>query len=85
MRTDYHPFSSSNETRLLTAKQAAKYLGIRPKTFWEWVNKGVIAQVRIPNAKPKYDIHDLDSLIEENKKYVESVHAREEVIAEIGR
>lgn len=67
--------------RLLTANQAAAHLGITPKTLWEWVNRGIIPQVKFPGAKPKYDIQDLDRIIEEHKCIspaaevsIESVH-----------
>lgn len=53
--------------RLLTAAEAAVRLGITPKTLWEWVNRGIIPQVKLPGAKPKYDIHDIDRIIEAHK------------------
>lgn len=61
-------------TRLVTAKVAASYLGIRPKTLWEWVNRGVLPQVSIPGSKPKYDLRDLEKLIEKHKHFSGSDH-----------
>lgn len=75
--------ASSNQTRLLTAKQAAQYLGIRPKTFWEWTNKGVIPAVKIPGANPRYDLRDLEALIERYKSYPAAQGAEEEILARI--
>lgn len=58
----------SNMRRLLSGKEAAEYLGITYKRLWELVQSGVIHQVKlVKNARPKYDIRELDTLIEENK------------------
>ena len=56
--------------RLLTAKEAAEYLGIHPKTLWEWTDKGILPRVETPGTKPKYDLRDLENLIQQNKIYV---------------
>ncbi len=58
--------------RLLTHKEAAEYLGIAAKTLWEWVNRGIIPQVKFPGSNPKYDIVDIEMAIEENKSYSEA-------------
>ena len=58
--------------RLLSATQAANYLGVDTKTLWEWVNTGLIPQVKFPGRRPRYDIQDLDKLIEENKKMTDA-------------
>ena len=55
--------------RLLTVKEAAEYLGISPKTLWEWSRTGIIPMVKFDGKRVKYDIRDLDSLIEQNKIY----------------
>ena len=55
--------------RLLTAKEAAEYLGISTKTLWEWTEKGILPRVEIPGTKSKYDLQDLENLIQENKIY----------------
>ncbi len=80
---ELQPDSNSGKPRLLTGKQAADYLGIHPKTLWEWVNKGIIAQVKIQGANPKYDVRDLNRLIEQNKKYLTAVGVRKRIVAEI--
>ncbi len=56
--------------RLITQKDAAEYLGISPKTLWEWTERGVVPRVEIPGTKSKYDLNDLDNLIQDNKNYV---------------
>jgi excisionase family DNA binding protein len=56
--------------RLLTAKEAAEYLGISTKTLWEWTEKGILPRVEIPGTKSKYDLQDLENLIQKNKIYV---------------
>jgi len=55
--------------RLLTAKEAAEYLGISTKTLWEWAEKGILPRVEIPGTKPKYYLRDLENLIQQNKVY----------------
>lgn len=76
--------SQSKTTRLLTGKQASQYLGIRYKTLWEWVKKGIIVQVKIPGAKAKYDLWDLEILIERSKQTDDvSVQRVDEILAEI--
>jgi predicted site-specific integrase-resolvase len=53
--------------RLITQKEAAEILGICPKTLWEWSNRGLIPQVRLPGTRVKYDIKDIEQLIKINK------------------
>ena len=55
--------------RLLTAKEAAQYLGIHTKTLWEWSRTSLIPMVKFPGKRIKYDIRDLDDLIDNNKIY----------------
>lgn len=84
MSSKHHPSEvSSTQTRLLTAKQAAEYLGIRPKTFWEWTSKGVIPAVKIPGANPRYDLRDLEALIEQHKCYPAAGEVEGEILARI--
>jgi excisionase family DNA binding protein len=59
--------------RLITQKEAAEYLGISTKTLWEWTEKGIVPRVEIPGTKSKYDLNDLENLIQENKNYVTQV------------
>ena len=56
--------------RLITQKEAAEYLGITPKTLWDWTEKGIIPRVEIPGRKTKYDLNDVEKLIQDNKHYV---------------
>ena len=53
--------------RLITQKEAAEILGISPKTLWEWSNRGLIPQVRLPGTRVKYDIKDIEQIIRVNK------------------
>ncbi len=70
-------------SRLLTGKEAANYLGIRPKTFWEWVNRGIIPQVKFPGAKPKYDIQDINGIIEQHKTLSPAAQAAENMFQDL--
>ena len=69
--------------RLLTGNEAASRLGITPKTLWQWVNLGIVPQVKIPGAKPKYDINDIDELIDRNKGYSEAALAEKKITANL--
>jgi len=63
--------NKSLSQRLLTAKEVSKYLGINAKTLWAWVNRGLIPQVKFPRAKAKFDIRDIETIIEKHKTYSE--------------
>ena len=57
--------------RLLTASEAATYLGISERTLWTLSNCGEIKSVRFGKGKRKsvrLDVRDLDDWIEKNKK-----------------
>jgi len=64
----------TNRKRLLTAKEVSIHLGITPKTLWVWVNRGLIPQVKFPGSKPKYDVQDIEKIIEQHKEYSETSH-----------
>ena len=68
---------NQNINRLLTSKQAAAMLGVSTKTLWEWVNRGVLPQVKIPGTRPKYDIEDIRLVISKYKSYNISVNLKE--------
>ena len=53
--------------RLLTSKEAAEYLGISPKTLWVWSRGGLIPMVHFEGTRVKYDIRDIERVIENNK------------------
>jgi len=55
------------EQRLLTKSQAAKYLGISIRTLHKWIKRGMVNPIMIPGGHSKYDINDLDRLIQESK------------------
>jgi excisionase family DNA binding protein len=52
--------------KLMTSKQAAKYLCICERTLWGLSESGGIAKVKIGRAV-RFDIADLDSFIEQQK------------------
>ncbi len=54
-------------SKLLTSKQAAKYLCICERKLWELKKSQRIPVVRIDRSV-RYDIADLDSFIEQLKK-----------------
>lgn len=58
--------STSNITRLLTAKDAAKYLCISERKLWGMTKTGEIPAVRLGRAV-RYDRSDLDSFIQRAK------------------
>jgi len=57
---------ASNTTRLLTAKDAAKYLCISERKLWDMSKAGEIPAVRLGRAV-RYDRNDLDSFIQRAK------------------
>ena len=53
--------------KLMNSRQAAEYLCICPRKLWDLSKSGRIQMVRIDRAV-RYDIADLDSFIELQKK-----------------
>ena len=72
--------------RLITQKEAAEYLGISTKTVWDWTERGILPKVEIPGTKTKYDLNDLEKLIQENKHYVpeETSNVVKNILADTG-
>jgi excisionase family DNA binding protein len=56
--------------RLITQKEAAAILGISPKTLWLWTNNGLIPYIKLPGTRIKYDISDLEQVIQDHKHTV---------------
>ncbi len=54
--------------RLINGKAAASYLGIDVVTLNRWVHEGIIPFVKLGKSNPRYDLRDLDKLIEDGKK-----------------
>lgn len=52
------------DKRLLSAREAAVYLGLSHRTLWAWAQQGVITVVRI-RRRVLFDRVDLDRMIEE--------------------
>jgi len=60
--------SPQNEPRrLLTAKEACRYLSISDRTLWSMVDSGRLKCVRFGLRNIRYDIADLDAFIQRCK------------------
>ena len=57
---------SAIRTRLMTAREAAKYLNISERTLWALSNGGELPRVQIGRAV-RYDAADLEAFINSNK------------------
>ncbi len=57
---------SAIKTRLMTAREAAKYLNISERTLWTLSNVGDLPRVLIGRAV-RYDAADLEAFINTNK------------------
>lgn len=53
--------------RLYNPKEAADYIGFKPKTLQNWRNMGTGPKVTRLGTAVRYDIADLDSWIEQQK------------------
>ena len=53
--------------KLLTQKEACKYLNVSRSTILRWEDNGVVSPIRTTGRHRRYKIEDLDKLI--NKKY----------------
>jgi predicted site-specific integrase-resolvase len=57
---------SSNESKIVTIKEASRILGVTPLTLRNWDNKGKLKALRHPiNNYRVYKREDIDRLIEE--------------------
>jgi len=57
---------AATETRLMTAREAAKYLNISERTLWALSDVGDLPRVQIGRAV-RYDAADLEAFINSNK------------------
>ncbi len=57
----------SESRRLMNSREAAAYLCICPRKLWELSKSGRIQTVRIDRAV-RYDVADLDSFLEQQKR-----------------
>jgi excisionase family DNA binding protein len=57
--------------RLLTVKELAELLNVRPKTVYQWANLSQIPAIKL-NGTLRFDVADIISWIEACKKQVES-------------
>ncbi len=53
--------------RLLTVREAAEYVGVKPKTLYNWVSSGKIACVKAGGRCLRFDIRELDRWIEAHR------------------
>ena len=60
----------SEEKRLLSAKEAAVYLGLSHRTLWAWAQQGLIPVVRL-RRRVLFDRVDLDKVIEDCTEWPE--------------
>lgn len=76
--------SHQKSNRLLTGKQACELLGISQKTLWVWVRDGKIPIIKIgENSRARYDIRDVDALINESRTFNESYLALQKIKGEM--
>ena len=59
------------ENRLLNVEGSARYLGVRKSTIYTWAARRKIPSVKI-GRRLLFDRKDLDKLIEEQKRGIES-------------
>jgi excisionase family DNA binding protein len=61
------PETVSVRQRLLTVRQAADYLGLKPTTLYDWVARRKIPCVKL-NGALRFDLRELERLIESSKR-----------------
>jgi len=59
------------ENRLLNVEGSARYLGVRKSTIYSWAARRQIPSVKI-GRRLLFDRKDLDKMIEEQKRGIES-------------
>lgn len=62
--------------RLLSAREAAAYLGLSHRTLWLWAQKGMIPVVRL-RRRVLFDQVDLDAVIEACRQRPEAEDAED--------
>ena len=61
--------AATSAGRLLTAKDAAHYLGVPYTTLRDWAHRGILPVVRFPDCRRWWiDRHDLDRVVERFKE-----------------
>ena len=53
---------NEEEERYLTAKQAARMLGVHPITLYRWAKEGKIKYVRTPTGRLRYPLSEIERL-----------------------
>ena len=65
--------AATSAGRLLTAKDAAHYLGVPYTTLRDWAHRGILPVVRVPECRRWWiDRHDLDRVVERFKEICQS-------------
>lgn len=65
------------DKRLLSAREAAVYLGLSHRTLWVWAQQGLITVVRL-GRRVLFDRVDLDKMIEAHTDWAEGEEQDEE-------
>lgn len=60
----------------MTTPQAAKYLGLRPKTLAMWRNQGKLLRFIKLGSRVFYTKHDLDDFISQNSGFTSTAQAQ---------
>lgn len=53
--------------RLLDEREAAKFLGVSPRTLWGLASRGEVPYVRIGKTSKRYDPRDLRAFCDRNR------------------
>ena len=62
---------STRESRLLSAQDAAEYLGVPYTTLRDWALRGHVPVVRAPQSRRMwFDRRDLDRIVEQRKERI---------------
>jgi len=54
--------SAENEERYITAKQAARMLGVHPVTLYRWAKEGKIRFIKTPSGRLRYPLSEIERL-----------------------
>jgi excisionase family DNA binding protein len=61
--------------QLLTTRQAAKWLGVSPRTLWSMTDEGCFPVVRLRDYTLRYDVADLAAYVTANKTTAKKTEA----------
>jgi excisionase family DNA binding protein len=72
--TTKHNKTGQNGMKLLTAKEAAKRLGIGSYLLNKMVDQGMIKRIEIPGGHPKYPEAEIDRLAQQTERKRDAVN-----------